>query len=141
VAPADELWEIIAAGRDGIVATANEDGTPQLSNIYYLADPDAARIRFSTTTTRRKGRNLLRFPRAALHVAGRDFYNFAVAEGDASIAVATAPGDAAVDELFEIHSALGAAAERDGFGERMVADHRMAVRIEVTRLYGQWLER
>jgi PPOX class probable F420-dependent enzyme len=141
VAPADELWEIIAAGRDGVVATTNEDGTPQLSNIYYLADPDAARIRFSTTTTRRKGRNLLRFPRAALHVAGRDFYNFAVAEGDVSLAVATSPGDAAVDELFEIHSALGAASARDGFGDRMVADHRMAVCIQVTGLYGQLLER
>jgi PPOX class probable F420-dependent enzyme len=141
VATTEELWEIIVAGRDGIVATANDDGTPQLSNIYYLAAPDAARIRFSTTTTRRKGRNLLRFPRAALHVAGRDFYNFAVAEGDVSVAVATAPGDAAVDELFEIHSALGAASERDGFGNRMVADHRMAVSIQVTRLYGQLLER
>jgi PPOX class probable F420-dependent enzyme len=141
VPPTDELWEIIAAGRDGIVATANEDGTPQLSNIYYLADPGAARIRFSTTTTRVKGRNLLRFPRAALHVAGRDFYNFAVAEGDVSLAVATAPDDAAVAELFAIHAALGAAAERDGFGERMMADHRMAVHIAVTRLYGQRLER
>ena len=132
---------MIAAGRDGVVATVNEDGTPQLSNIYYLADPDAALVRFSTTTTRVKGRNLLRFPRATLHVAGRDFYNFAVAEGDVSVAVATAPDDAAVDELFAIHSALGAAAERDGFGERMVTDHRMAVSIAVTRLYGQRLER
>jgi PPOX class probable F420-dependent enzyme len=136
----DELWEIIAAGRDGIVATANEDGTPQLSNIYYLVDPDAARIRFSTTTTRRKGKNLLRFPRATLHVAGRDFYNFAVAEGDVSLAIATAPNDAAVDELFEIHSALGAASEREGFGEQMMADHRMVARIHVTRIYGQLLE-
>jgi PPOX class probable F420-dependent enzyme len=141
VAATDELWAIIAAGRDGIVATADEDGTPQLSNIFYLADPDAARISFSTTTTRRKGRNLLRFPRAALHVAGRDFYNFAVAEGDVSVAIATGPDDDAVDELYRIHSALGAASARDGFAERMVADNRMAVRIEVTRLYGQRLER
>ena len=141
MAAPDELWAIIAAGRNGVVATVNEDGTPQLSNIYYLADPASARIRFSTTTTRVKGRNLLRFPRAALHVAGRDFYNFAVAEGDVSVAVATAPDDAAVDELFEIHSALGASSERKGFGDRMLTDHRMAVHLEVTRIYGQRLER
>lgn len=141
MAATDQLWEIVAASRDGIVATVNEDGTPQLSNIYYLTDRDAALIRFSTTTTRVKGKNLLRVPRAALHVAGRDFYNFAVAEGDVSVAVATASGGAAVDELFEIHAALGAASERDGFGERMVADHRMVARIHVTRVYGQLLER
>ena len=137
----DALWQILTAGRQGVVATVNEDGTPQLSNIYYLADRETGWVRFSTTTARAKGRNLLRVPRAALHVAGRDFYNFAVAEGDVSVAVATEPEDTAVDELFQIHSALGAATARDGFGEQMVANHRMVARIHVTRVYGQILER
>ena len=137
----DQFWQIIAGGRNGILATVNEDGTPQLSNIYYLADTAASRIRFSTTTTRTKGRNLVRFPRAALHVAGKDFYNFAVAEGAVSLAIARARDDAAVDELFEVHSALGATADRNGFGEKMLADHRMVATIDVTRVYGQILER
>ena len=51
------------------------------------------------TAVRVKGRNLLRDPRAALHVAGRDFFNFAVAECDVVVAEAKTPGDAATDEL------------------------------------------
>ena len=33
------LWQIVADARDGILATIGVDGTPQLSNIYYLCDP------------------------------------------------------------------------------------------------------
>jgi len=137
----DPLWQIIAGGRNGILGTVDADGSPQLSNIYYVADRDRRRIRFSTTTTRTKGRNLIRFPRAALHVAGKDFFNFAVAEGLVTLGIARAPDDAAVDELFEVHAALGAATDRDGFGEKMLADHRMVARIDVSRVYGQILDR
>lgn len=132
----DELWAVIAASRNGVLATVGEDGIPQLSNIYYLADPTHDLIRFSTTTIRAKGRNLLRSPRASLHVAGKDFFNYAVAAGEASFAIASEPDDAAVDELFEIHRGLGAASERSGFGPEMVAAHRMAVTIAVSRVYG-----
>ena len=136
-----ELWRIIEGGRNGVVATVGADGTPQLSNIYYLADAAAGLIRFSTTAARAKGRNLQRVPRAALLVAGKDFFNFAVAEGDVSLAVARAPDDAAVDELYEVHRALGAVTDRAGFGEKMVADRRLVASIHVTHLYGQLLER
>jgi len=136
-----ELWRIIEGGRNGVVATVGTDGTPQLSNIYYLADAAAGLIRFSTTTARAKGRNLQRVPRAALHVAGKDFFNFAVAEGDVSLAVARAPDDAAVDELYEVHRALGAVTDRAGFGEKMVADRRLVASIHVTRVYGQLHDR
>ena len=137
----EQLWEMVADGREGILATINDDGLPQLSNVYYLADPSAELIRFSTTTVRVKGGNLLRDPRAALHVAGPNFLSFAVAQGEVSLAIARRPDDAAVEELFEVHSALGASKERSGFGMRMIADHRMVVRIAVTRIYGQILSR
>lgn len=137
----EELWQVIEEGRDAIVATVNQDGMPQLSNIYFVADRSARLIRFSTTTVRAKGQNLLRTPRAALHVAGRDFFNFAVAEGSVSLAIAQKPDDTAVQELFEVHSALGAAPELDGFGEEMVAAHRMVATIHVARVYGQILNR
>jgi PPOX class probable F420-dependent enzyme len=135
------LWEIVAGERNGILATIGEDGVPQLSNIYYLSDPSTQRVRFSTTTDRIKGRNLLRDPRASLHVSGPDFFNFAVVAGSVSLAVARETDDDAVEKLFEIHDGLGAAIERNGFGEDMVADHRMAVELEVERIYGQILDR
>ena len=137
----DQLWNIISNERKGILATTNADGSPQLSNIYYLSDPEDRVIRFSTTTDRVKGRKLLRNPRAALHVSGKNFLNYAVAVGDAALSVAVAPDDPAIDELFEIHEALGANPVRAGFGREMVAAGRIAVRLNVTRLYGQVLER
>jgi len=138
---AERLWRIVAGGRNGILATIGEDGTPHLSNIYYLFDPSNQLVRFSTTTDRIKGRNLLRVPRATLHVAGADFFNFAVVSGPATLAVPERPDDAAVDKLFAIHTDLGAATDRDGFGEQMLADHRMAVELRVERIYGQILDR
>jgi PPOX class probable F420-dependent enzyme len=137
----EELWQIVAGARNGILATIGEDGVPQLSNIYYVCDPASETIRFSTTTLRTKGRNLLRDPRATLHVPGRDFFNFAVVTGTTSVHVAGAPDDAGVDRLFEVHVALGAASTREGFGEEMVSQHRMAVELRVQRVYGQILNR
>ena len=137
----ERLWEIVAGARNGILASVGEDGVPQLSNIYYLADKSSQQIRFSTTTIRIKGRNLLRDPRASLHVSGQDFFNFAVVAGSASLAVAREPDDEAVEKLFEIHSALGATSDRDGFGEEMMAGHRMAVELNVLHIYGQILDR
>ena len=136
----ERLWQIVTGARNGILATIGEDGTPQLSNIYYLADASSQVVRFSTTTVRIKGRNLLRDSRAAIHVPGQDFFNFAVAAGPASLAVAREPDDDAVAKLFEIHTGLGAAAERDGFGLQMLADHRMVVELHVERIYGQILD-
>jgi PPOX class probable F420-dependent enzyme len=137
----EDLWKIVAGTRNGILATIGEDGVPQLSNIYYLCDPASETIRFSTTTLRMKGRNLLRHPRATLHVPGRDFFNFAVVTGTTSSHVARGPEDAGVEKLFEIHSALGATSTREGFGDEMVALHRMAVELHVQHIYGQILDR
>ena len=39
------LWQIVANARNGILATIGVDGTPQLSNIYYLCDPSTERVR------------------------------------------------------------------------------------------------
>jgi PPOX class probable F420-dependent enzyme len=141
VTSADELWRIVSDARNGILATNGEDGGPQMSNIFYLADRSSRVIRFSTTAVRTKGRNLLRDPRATMHVAGQDFYNFAVVTGVVTIARPRDPDDAAVDMLFEIHSALGAEADREGFGEQMLDAHRMAVELQVVRIYGQILPR
>jgi PPOX class probable F420-dependent enzyme len=136
-----ELRRLVAASRSGVLATVDPDGAPEMSNIYYLADADARILRFSTTTIRRKGRNLQRHRRAAVHVAGHNFLNFAVAEGSVSLAIADRPEDDAVAELLEVHAALGAPIDSDRFGEEMVADHRMLVRLHVERVYGQLIDR
>src|SRR4051794_12453386 len=114
----DDLWEIVAGSRNGILATINPDGLPHLTNVYYLVDPATRVVRVSTTSKRAKGRNLLRDPRAVLHVPGPDFVNFAVAEGDVTLSVAEEPGDEGTDQLFEVHSQLtGESYERPAFDE------------------------
>jgi PPOX class probable F420-dependent enzyme len=130
------LWDIIAGNQRGILATIGPEGMPHLSNVYYVADPTRRVVRISTTTGRVKGRNLQRDPRAALHVPGHDFFNFAVGEGDVTFTIATDRGDPATDELYEVHSVFNGEAERPAFDHRVIADGRMIVRLAVTKLYG-----
>ncbi|WP_436789103.1 PPOX class F420-dependent oxidoreductase [Yinghuangia sp. YIM S10712] len=135
----EALWEMVAGAREGVLATIGRDGLPHLSNVYYVPEtgPDGSRIiRISTTTVRAKGRNLLRDPRAVLHVAGRDFFNFTVAEGTVSLGEAKVPGEPAIDELYSVDRVFNGEQERPAFDEKMIRDHRMIVRIDVTKLYG-----
>jgi PPOX class probable F420-dependent enzyme len=132
----EALWEIIAGEQHGILATIGADGSPHMSNVFYVCDLSSRLIRVSTTTVRVKGRNLQRDPRAALHVSGQDFFNFAVAEGTVSLAMIQKPDDPSVDELSELRAALGMVSDLDRSGEQMVADHRMVVRLAVRTVYG-----
>jgi PPOX class probable F420-dependent enzyme len=136
----DRLWSAIADGREGILSTVGADGTPHMTNVFYLADESSTGdrvIRVSTTSLRAQGKNVLARPRAALHVAGADFFDFAVAQGSVSVAQPQAVGDDATDELFDVHRRLKArVSKRPGFDERMIADRRMVLRIAVTRVYG-----
>lgn len=136
----EALWEIVAGGREGVLATIGRDGLPHLSNVYYVphdGDGDGRRvIRVSTTAKRLKGRNLLRDARAVLHVPGPDFFHFAVVEGVVSLGPATMVGERAIDELHAVNTVFNGAAERPAFDRRMIRDERMIVRIEVRSIYG-----
>src|ERR1700753_54901 len=102
-----ELWDLIAAGREGVLAAVRRSGLPQLTNVLYLPDPDGRSVRISTTADRLKARILARDPRAVLHVIGDSFWAHAVAEGRAALTPGAAePGDAACLELLEVHSAF-----------------------------------
>jgi hypothetical protein len=43
------LWELVADGREGILATMGVDGQPQLSNTLYVVDAAARTVRMSST--------------------------------------------------------------------------------------------
>jgi PPOX class probable F420-dependent enzyme len=132
----DVLWAVIAGSREGVLATIGPTGAPHLSNVYYVPDPDQRVIRISTTATRAKGRNLERDARASLYVAGADFFNYTVAEGEMALAVAKELGDPATDELHAVHSVFNGESERPAFDERMIADGRLVARLTVRHLYG-----
>ena len=96
-------------------------------------------MRISVTDGRAKTRNLVRDPRASLHVTSDDFWTWAVVSGDVTLSdVAADPGDAAVEELVELYRLLQG--EHPDWGEYrdvMVSDRRRVVRIAVTEAYGQ----
>jgi PPOX class probable F420-dependent enzyme len=98
------MLEVIATHREGVLATINRDGRPQLSNVLYAWDPQERTARISTTADRLKARNLIRDPRGCLYVVGAHFWTYVVADGEAEIVgPTTAAGDAAGRELFEVH--------------------------------------
>jgi PPOX class probable F420-dependent enzyme len=134
----DFLWPLIADGQQGVLATLHADGRPHLSNVLYVVDKVSRLLRVSTTADRLKARNLARDPRAALHVAGDNFWAYAVAEGSATLSdVATHPNDQAVTELLTVHSAFyGPPRDTDEFSADMIANRRLVVRLQVDRIYG-----
>lgn len=122
-----------------MLATIRRDGRPQLSNINYLYEPARQRVRISVTADRAKARNLVRDPRASLHVTSDDFWTWAVVSGAVTLSdVAADPGDAAVEELVELYRLLqDEHPDWDEYRRVMVSDKRRVVRIAVTEAYGQ----
>jgi PPOX class probable F420-dependent enzyme len=135
-----ELVQALQAARDrhqSVLTTLKRDGRPQQSNVLHAVGDDGL-IRISTTADRAKYANLRRTPWAALHVDGKDFWSYAVLEGDVTLSeVAAAPDDAAVDELVELYRVLqGEHADWDDYRAAMVRDRRVVVRIAPTHAYG-----
>lgn len=132
-----QLLELIANSRQGVLAAVTRAGYPHLTNVLYVWDPVERTARISTTADRVKGRILRRDHHAALHVAGPHFWSYAVAEGDAETSeVAATPGDEASRELLEVHSAFHGGLDEGAFFKQMVDARRLVVRLRVRRLYG-----
>jgi PPOX class probable F420-dependent enzyme len=141
IPPDDKLLGLIETSRQGVLATIAADGRPQLSNVLYLWDAAERIARISTTADRAKARNVLRDPRAALHVSGDHFWQYAVAEGAVTVsAVAAEPGDEACRELLATHSAFFGALDEDEFYPQMIAARRIVIRLHVGRVYGIAME-
>jgi PPOX class probable F420-dependent enzyme len=136
-----QLMELIAARRQGVLAAVTREGYPHLTNVLYLWDGPERVARVSTTADRVKRRILARDPHAALHVAGDHFWSYAVAECDAELSdVAAAPGDEACRELLTVHSAFYGELDQDVFYDQMIKARRLVVRLRVRRLYGILLD-
>jgi PPOX class probable F420-dependent enzyme len=137
MADENQLWILIRERQQGVLATIKADGRPQLTNVLYVPDDRDRLVRISTTADRVKARNLARDARAALHVLGDDFWQYAVADGDVSLSeIAGAPNDPAVEELYAVHSAFYGGLERESFDSEMIQQKRLVVRLRVKHLYG-----
>jgi len=139
----DPLVQLIAGRKFGVLATIKSDGRPQLSNVTYAftadpATPGTGVARVSITSDRAKYRNLVRDPRASLHVSAPDFWSYAVAEGLAELSpVAADPHDQTVDDLVALYREVtGEHPDWDEFRQSMVTDHRVLLRLALSRVYG-----
>lgn len=132
------MWDLLAHRSRGVLVTQKRDGRPQLSNVGYLYDPAARVALISVTADRAKTRNLRRDSRASLYVTTEDLGAYAVAEGDAELGASTvATDDAAADGLVEHYRALrGEHSDWAQFRAAMVAEHRLLVRLTLSRVYG-----
>jgi len=135
-----ELNDALATARDtreSVLTTIRRDGRPQLSNVLHTVGDDGV-IRISTTADRAKFKNLQREPWAALHVNGKNFFSYAVMEGDVTLSDVTSdPNDDAAQELVELYRSLaGEHDDWDDYRAAMIAERRAVVRINPTRAYG-----
>jgi PPOX class probable F420-dependent enzyme len=134
--PAD--LELLTSTHLGVLITLKRDGRPQSSNIAYAYDAAAEIVRISSTSPTAKVKNLLRDPRANLHVMRPDGWAWMVAEANAVLTpVATDPHDATVEELIDLFRAIqGEHSDWDDYRRAMVEDQRLVVRLELIRTYG-----
>ncbi|MEO7370681.1 MAG: PPOX class F420-dependent oxidoreductase [Ilumatobacteraceae bacterium] len=131
-----EALDFAASYRNGVLVTEKRDGRPQLSNIVYAVVDGVVKI--SITAGRAKYVNLLRDPRASVHVTTDDYRGYVVIEGEATMsAVAAEPDDPGVDDLVEYYRVLaGEHPDWDDYRRAMVADRRVLVSIRPTHAYG-----
>lgn len=127
----------IGARRHGVLTTIRSNGRPQLSNVSYAVGADG-KIRISITADRAKYVNLVRDPRAALHVSRDDFYGYVVIDGDAALAPVTlAASDATSDELVDLYRTVaGDHPDWDEYRTAMIGERRTVLTITPTYAYG-----
>ena len=137
-----EISAALAAARpyhQSTLTTLRRNGRPQLSNVLHTVD-DGGVIRISITADRAKYANLRRQPWAALKVDVGTFWSYVVLEGPAELSeVASAPDDAAVEELVGVYRAIsGEHDDWEAYRAAMVADRRVVVRLRPDHAYGSW---
>ncbi len=136
-----ELSELLGSQQFSILATVRRTGHPHLSTVLHHWDPAGRVLRISTTADRLKVRQIKADPHAALHVSGPGNWSFAVAEGEAEVSEPTrVPGDAVGRELLSLTPGFTDPADELGFLEQLVDEHRVVIRLRVSRLYGTSLD-
>lgn len=133
----DRARRFAADRSKGVLLTIRSNGRPQASNIVYALD-DEGLVRISVTDDRAKTANLRRDPRASLHVASDDFWQYVVLEADAELTpVTTEPGDEASRELRDLYRAVsGEHDDWDDYDRAMIEQQRLVVRLHPVRAYG-----
>lgn len=132
------LVQIVADGGLGVLATIRKDGRPQLSTVGYAYDPEHELLRVSVTATRAKTHNVIRDPRAAMHIQGSDRWAYAVVDGPVTMSAVTIDADDdAMTELVDLYrTQAGEHPDWTDFHRAMIAERRQVLRLYVGSIYG-----
>lgn len=92
----------------------------------------------SVTATRAKTHNVIRDPRAAMHIQGGSRWAYAVVDGPVTLsAVTRQAADDAMAELVDLYRTLaGEHPDWPDFHRAMIAEQRQVLRLRVSSLYG-----
>ena len=125
-----------APRRNALLTTLRNDGRPQQSVIFYVADHD--RFTISLTATRAKTKNLQRDPRAALFIWSENVFEWVSLDGTVDLsAVAKSEGDEVVDALVEHYRrGNGEHSDWNEFRHAMVSDERLLATFTATSATG-----
>ncbi|WP_329043708.1 TIGR03618 family F420-dependent PPOX class oxidoreductase [Streptomyces sp. NBC_01422] len=135
------LSRILRDQQFGVLGAVRSTGHPHLSTVLYRWDAEERVLRVSSTEERLKTRILRRNPHASLHVHGGDVWSFAVAEGRAEVSGPTVTaGDAVGRELLSLTPGFDTSEGERAFLEQAVDEHRVVIRLRVSRLYGAALD-
>jgi PPOX class probable F420-dependent enzyme len=126
----DQAREFLRRNHRALVATARDDGRPQLSPVTVAVDP-AGRVIISTRETSIKVRNLRRRPFASLCAVTDNFFGeWVQVEGD--VEIISLPD--AMEPLVEYYRLVsGEHPDWDDYRAAMIRDRRCLVRIDITR--------
>ncbi len=129
---------LLARSQLGVLATIKSDGRPQLSPITPTYDLAAGVIRVSSYEGTAKIANLRRDPRASLEVTSPDGWEWATAEGTATlIGPGTEPYGPEVEALVDYYrAAAGEHPDWEEYRSVMVSDRRVLISMTVDRVYG-----
>jgi PPOX class probable F420-dependent enzyme len=129
---------LLAQSRLGVLATIKSDGRPQLSPVMPFYDAAAGVIYVSMTEGRAKTANLRRDPRSALEVTSPEGWEWATAEGTATLTgPGTDPHGPEVEALVDYYrAASGEHPDWDEYRSVMVSDRRVLMVMTVDHVYG-----
>jgi hypothetical protein len=100
---------------------------------------DGTTFRVSVTDDRAKTRNLLRDPRATMHMLGKDFWGYASVACTAEVGpVSREPGDQPGQDLLDLYNTISATPHPDpqAFMRAMVDEHRLLLRLHPRSVAG-----
>jgi len=136
-----ELSEALSWAGDrhnAVLITIRRDGRAQSSDISYAVNDGI--IRVSVTADRAKTRNLVRDPRAVVHITSPDTWSYLSFDGTVELSpVATEPGDATCQELAQLLRDVQGKEhpDWDEFNQAMVDDGRLVIRFTPASVNGQ----